>query len=63
MSREAEAAANILFHRCGPATFDVAVVTGTGLSALADAVEQHMDMAKLAEWLPMLKNKAKETKK
>jgi purine-nucleoside phosphorylase len=40
MSREAEAAANILFHRCGPATFDVAVVTGTGLSALADAVEQ-----------------------
>ena len=31
------------------------------LDRLADTVEQHMDMAKLAEWLPMLENNAKET--
>ena len=26
------------------------------IDRLADAVEQHMDMEKLAEWLPMLRN-------
>jgi len=40
------------------ASFDPNERRERDLDRLADAVEQHMDMAKLAEWLPMLKHNA-----